>query len=169
MKWIIQGASSEHEVEISRQGEEFELSIDGRRRAVDFILLDGAVASLRYRDDGRSFFVTFQREGRREYRVAALEREFSWKVQTPVEAVVGAAGGAASGADVVRAPIPGKVVAVHVCEGDQVEAGRPVVVLEAMKMENELVAERSGRIASVHVEPGEIVASGAVLVSLEGD
>ncbi len=169
MKWIIQAASSEHEVEISRHQDRFEISLDGEKRDVDFIMLDGAIASLRYRDDGRSFFITFQREGRREYRVAALEREFSFKVQTPVEAVVASAGSAGAGADVIRAPIPGKVVAVHVAEGDVVEAGRAVVVLEAMKMENELVAERSGRVASVEVEAGDVVAGGAVLVRLEGD
>lgn len=169
MKWIIQGADSEYEVEISRQGDHFDLSIDGELRRVGFILLDGAIASLRDREDGRSFYLTFQRDGRRDYRVAALEREFSWKVQTPVEAVVAQAGGAQAGADRVLAPIPGKVVAVHVALGDQVEEGQPVVVLEAMKMENELVAERAGKVASVGVEVGDIVASGAVLVTLEGD
>jgi len=169
MKWIVQGVSSEHEVEIFRRGDGFELSIDGEKRAVDFILLNGAIASLRYRDDGRSFFVTFQRGGRRDYRVAALEREFSFKVLTPVEAVVSSTGGGADGAHLVEAPIPGKVVAVHVAEGDLVEVGQPVVVLEAMKMENELVAERSGRVASVCVEAGDVVANGAALVYLEGD
>ncbi len=169
MKWIVTGSGGEKDVEITRNGDVFDVLIDGEKQQVDFILLDGAVASLRLRKDGRSFFVTFGRDGRRAYRVAVLEREFSWKVQTPAEAVVAAAGGGAAGAAVVTAPIPGKVVAIHVSEGDRVSEGQAVIVLEAMKMENELVAEREGVVASVEVSPGDVVAGGTVLVKLEGD
>jgi biotin carboxyl carrier protein len=73
--------------------------------------------------------------------------------------------GAGSGG-VVVSPMPGKVVKVLVAEGDQVEAGAPVVVVEAMKMENELVATVSGRVVKVLVAPGEAVEGGARLVEV---
>ena len=66
----------------------------------------------------------------------------------------------------VKSPMPGKVVKVLVQEGDSVEVGTPVVVVEAMKMENELAAERSGTVQKIHVEPGDAVEGGARLVTV---
>jgi biotin carboxyl carrier protein len=67
---------------------------------------------------------------------------------------------------VVRAPMPGLVVRVEVVEGQQVVAGAPLVVVEAMKMENELRATRAGRVTKVHVRAGMPVDKGAPLVTL---
>ena len=86
---------------------------------------------------------------------------------TPAEATELGEGAAAAGSARVVAPIPGKVVAVAVAPGDEVKAGQALVVLEAMKMENELVAEAAGRVAKVLVEPGATVEAGTVLVELE--
>ena len=77
------------------------------------------------------------------------------------------AGGPAGG--VVRAPMPGLVVRVDVVEGQRVAAGASLVVVEAMKMENELRAPRPGRIAQVHVRPGTAVEKGVPLVTLTGE
>jgi biotin carboxyl carrier protein len=63
--------------------------------------------------------------------------------------------------------MPGRVVRVLVAAGDQVEARQPLVVVEAMKMENELRAPRAGRIKQVAVAPGLSVDAGAVLVLIE--
>jgi len=79
---------------------------------------------------------------------------------------------AASGTDrrggdgTVRAPMPGLVVRIEVAEGQQVAAGTGLVVVEAMKMENELRAPRSGTVRTVHVAVGEAVEKGASLVTL---
>ena len=65
------------------------------------------------------------------------------------------------------APMPGLVVRVKVQAGDSVEAGQGLVVMEAMKMENELRAPGAGRVKTVLVQPGSAVEKGAVLVELE--
>ena len=67
---------------------------------------------------------------------------------------------------VVRAPMPGLVVRVEVTAGQRVEAGAGLVVVEAMKMENELRAPRAGVVETVHVAAGEAVEKGALLVTL---
>lgn len=67
----------------------------------------------------------------------------------------------------ILAPMPGLIVRVNVVAGDTVEAGQGVVVMEAMKMENELRATAAGRVRSVEVTPGTAVEKGALLVSLE--
>ena len=78
-------------------------------------------------------------------------------------------GAAAHGAGPQRltAPMPGKVVRVLVAPGDAVEAGQGLVVVEAMKMENELRAAKAGRVASVSVVEGQSVDAGAVLAVVE--
>lgn len=78
-----------------------------------------------------------------------------------------ARGGAAGGAGAVVAPMPGKIVRVLVAVGDSVEAGAPLVVLEAMKMETTLRSEIAGTVAAVSVEAGATVDAGAVLVELK--
>src|SRR5881628_1334681 len=66
----------------------------------------------------------------------------------------------------VRAPMPGLVVRVEVREGQRVEVGAGLVVVEAMKMENELRATRPGVVATVHVQVGQAVEKGTPLVTL---
>ena len=65
------------------------------------------------------------------------------------------------------APMPGLIVRVSVKAGDKVEAGQGIVVMEAMKMENELRATAAGTVRSVEVAPGTAVEKGALLVALE--
>ncbi len=74
---------------------------------------------------------------------------------------------AASPAGTIRAPMPGLVVRVEVEPGQRVDAGAGLVVVEAMKMENELRAPGAGVVAAVHVVPGQVVERGAALVTLE--
>ena len=70
------------------------------------------------------------------------------------------------GGGVMRAPMPGLVIRVAVAPGDQVAAGAGLVVVEAMKMENELRAARPAVVAEVHVKPGQAVEKGEPLVTL---
>jgi biotin carboxyl carrier protein len=75
--------------------------------------------------------------------------------------------GPVQGDGLVTSPMPGRVLKVLVREGDEVPAGAPLVVVEAMKMENELHATRSGVVKKIHVTPGATVESGARLIEVE--
>src|SRR5205823_3265962 len=77
------------------------------------------------------------------------------------------AGAPAEGPQSVRSPMPGKVVKVLVQPGDVVQAGAGVVVVEAMKMENELKAPRGGTVKQVRVREGQAVESGEELAQIE--
>jgi glutaconyl-CoA/methylmalonyl-CoA decarboxylase subunit gamma len=70
------------------------------------------------------------------------------------------------GDEVVLAPIAGKVVKILAPAGERVAAGRPVIVLEAMKMENEITSVRGGVVKQVHVSPGQSVENGDKLLTL---
>ena len=77
-----------------------------------------------------------------------------------------AANAAPTGPAPIIAPMPGLIVRVNVAVGDRVEAGQGIVVMEAMKMENELRATAPGTVQTVEVAPGTAVEKGALLVSL---
>jgi biotin carboxyl carrier protein len=79
------------------------------------------------------------------------------------------AAGARTGRVELRAPMPGLLKAVHVKEGDHVAADAPLATLEAMKMENELLAPSAGRIAKVRATAGTKVEAGAVLIVIARD
>ena len=83
------------------------------------------------------------------------------KAAPKAAAPVGAQGGVK-----VNAPMPGKILGVKVAAGQAVSKGDVLVVLEAMKMENEIVAPQDGTVASVNTSVGEQVEAGAVLVTL---
>ena len=78
-----------------------------------------------------------------------------------------AAGGAAAGSGKVTVPMQGTIVKVLVEVGQAVEAGQPVCVLEAMKMENNIAADKAGTVSEIKVEPGQSVGSGDVVVIIE--
>lgn len=73
---------------------------------------------------------------------------------------------APAGAFVQTAPMPGTILDIHVKVGDTVTVNQPIMVLEAMKMENEVVADKDGVIASINVEKGAMVNPGDELFSL---
>ena len=84
----------------------------------------------------------------------------------PAAAPAPIAAPAPAGAHVQTAPMPGTIVDIHVQVGDTVKANQPVMVLEAMKMENEVVADHDGVVASINVEKGAMVNPGDELFSL---
>ena len=84
----------------------------------------------------------------------------------PAAAPAPKAAPAAAGAVAVNAPMPGTILDVKVVAGTAVKAGDVLVILEAMKMENEIVAPQDGTVAAVNVKKGDSVNSGDVLASL---
>jgi biotin carboxyl carrier protein len=72
-----------------------------------------------------------------------------------------------TGSGELTAPLPGTVVTIAVAEGDTVEAGQELLVLEAMKMKNPIRAKQGGTVTAVHVNVGDQVQHGAPLLTLE--
>jgi biotin carboxyl carrier protein len=75
-------------------------------------------------------------------------------------------GGAHAGAQNIKTPMPGKVVRVLVAVGDAVEAGQGIVVVEAMKMQNEMKAPRAGKVIAIAAKTGATVTAGEVLATV---
>jgi biotin carboxyl carrier protein len=92
---------------------------------------------------------------------------FEVQVRDPRRRSRGSAGRHADGVQQVAAPMPGKVIRVLVAPGDTVVAGQGLVVVEAMKMQNELKALRDGRIGTMSAREGSTVIAGEVLATIE--
>ena len=85
----------------------------------------------------------------------------------PVAAPAAPVAAAPAGGEKVSAPMPGNILAVNVAAGDTVKRGQVLMILEAMKMENEIMAPCDGTIASVHTSKGSAVESGALLCVIQ--
>ncbi|MDQ5825718.1 MAG: biotin/lipoyl-binding protein [Chloroflexota bacterium] len=119
--------------------------------------------------DGKSYQLYVEKRGE-HFRVMIWRHRYDVKVHTEREwrlMKVAPKQAAQGGARVVSAPMPGLVKAVLVEAGGEVKAGTRLVVLEAMKMENEITAPRDARVAQVHVQPGNVVEADSPLVTLE--
>jgi acetyl-CoA/propionyl-CoA carboxylase, biotin carboxylase, biotin carboxyl carrier protein len=129
--------------------------------------LDGAVPSnslLLARTVGRSR--TVEVEGRR-FEVRVLEPEAPWRELARRRRERVRAGGA-GGDDAIVSPMQGTVLSVAVADGDTVEAGQVLCIVEAMKMENEVRAPHGGVVAQLSVTAGEPVGAGQVICVLTG-
>ena len=110
----------------------------------------------------------------KKYRVnvngTAYEVEIEEMTGAPAAAPVAAAPAApaASGAgESITSPLPGNILAVNVAAGDMVKKGQVLMVLEAMKMENEIMAPHDGKVTAVAVTKGAAVESGALLCTIQ--
>lgn len=120
---------------------------------------------------GRSWVVDVRSEGSRtwiEVDGRQLDVELESAQARRLRVALGRDAGASARGEVVRAPIAGKVVKLLVEVGDEVAAGASVAVLEAMKMENELRAERGGRVSEIGAAAGDSVETNQVLLKLDG-
>ncbi len=151
-------------VEVRRDG----VTLDGTPLDVDIEKISGVpVRSLLL--GGRSHRVSARRVASEEWEVHIEGRRVSVSVveertKAIRETIVAKSG--PSGPSPIVAPMPGMVMRVDVAEGDIVEAGQGVVIMEAMKMENELTAEAQGVVSKIHIEEGQAVEKGKVLVDL---
>jgi biotin carboxyl carrier protein len=161
----------------------FEANVDGRSLRVEVKGRDGRYAvtigdrqlDVDYLETGAQF-VSLLVEGK-SYDVALEARPTGYSVALPAGVVDvelqaaargdGAAAHAALGPARLNAPMPGKIVRLLAAPGDEVLAGQGIVVMEAMKMENELRAPRAGRLREIRVAEGQAVESGALLALLE--
>src|SRR5512137_89884 len=158
-------------VDVERKEGIYRVVIDGVERMVDAAAVDASTFSLICLADGRSSQeVGLSPTGLPgEIAVHMPAGVASARVRTGRSSRFGRGSGAsqADGTQQVLAPMPGKVVRVLVKAGDEVKARQGLVVVEAMKMENELRSPKDGRVAEVLVAEGASVEAGRLLVVVE--
>ena len=158
-------------VRVERQDAHYQVAVDDRVFLVDSRSVNRETLSLLVQDgDGsvRSVDASVQpRPGSSTLDVSVSGQTLPATLLTRFGARPAEGGGSGSGPQQVLAPMPGKVVRVMVAPGDSVEPRQGLVVIEAMKMENELRAARAGRVKTVRAAEGQSVEAGALLVIVE--
>ena len=162
-RYVVSLQGQDHEVFVEADGG---VVIDGRRRETSLaatsrpaghsLLLDGASVPLMAREAARGRWEIDL--GGRSFSIEVLDER-----QARIRALSAIAGGKTAIAP-LKAPMPGLVVQVVVKEGELVDTGETVIIVEAMKMENELRAAGTARVARILVDTGDAVAKGQVLV-----
>jgi biotin carboxyl carrier protein len=165
MKYITTIEDKQFTVEII---DEKHVSVDGKIYEIDFESVSGQpVYSLIV--DGRSH-ESYIYQGEENWQVLLRGRLYPVTVEDEREMRLRVAAGgrvAETGEFHLRAPMPGLVVAVPVTEGQEVKKGEVILILESMKMQNELKAPRDGTIGRIRVRPGESVEQKQTLLSVQ--
>ena len=151
----------------------FQVGIRGRRRVVDASWIDLETLSLITVDGSSSRVreIGIRSVDGSQLHVVLAGRSFA--VTAVAEGKPGSGHRAASasvgpeGRQTIVAPMPGRIARVMVAAGDRVAAGQPVIVVEAMKMENELRSPKDGAVRAVNVQAGDTVEAHAALVEIE--
>ena len=152
-------------IEFRRRGSVWEMTLDGRILSVDVTAIAGRWSLL---IGSRSYEVAIERPSNGERIVYVNGVAVPISIMDPRERLVRRRGtvSAETGPRSIVSPMPGRIVRVLVREGDVVAAQQGLVVVEAMKMENELRAPRAGQVSAVKVVEGMSVEAKTVLVTL---
>jgi biotin carboxyl carrier protein len=165
MKYITTVDGKEFEVEVV---DEKHIRVAGRLLAVDFKSVNGQpVFSIIL--DGKSY-ESFVSEGDEGWQVLMRGKQYQITVEDEREKRLktAAGGGAAEGGEFnLKAPMPGLVVAIPVSEGQEIQKGQVLIILESMKMQNELKSPKDGIVERIRVKAGESVEQKQALLSVK--
>ena len=155
------------QIEILRPGPSCLFRLDGDEREADVEIPEPGVYSVVM--GGRTYDARLEEETGGAGAIAVVIDGFRFRVEVrDPRRMAGLSGGSGrQGVESVTAPMPGKVVRVLVAAGGLVEAGQGLLVVEAMKMQNEMKAARAGRVAMISVKVGDTVSAGQLLATIE--
>jgi biotin carboxyl carrier protein len=170
MDLIVRSGSREEKVKIRRDDDSYDVTIDDRTYRVEVATTRAGGQSLRsLLIDGAQHEVAVRHQGEGVYWVSTGQGAVAVEVSDPLTALATQSRTAKGGRrrQTVKAYMPGRVVTLLATEGEEVAAGQGVLVLEAMKMENEIRAEHGGMVTRIYVQPGQAVDNGTPLFELE--
>ncbi|MFA6128965.1 MAG: biotin/lipoyl-containing protein [Bacteroidales bacterium] len=153
---------------LEQEGSRYVFKIDNRIFEIDLIEVSKGIYSLL--NEGKSFNVeAIPTKGRTRYTVNTFFQSFDLEIIDAQTKYLRSRnqGQAADTGNLIKVPMPGKVMEVFVEEGEIVKAGQTLVIVSAMKMESEYKSGRDGQVKKVMVKPGETVDSDQVMIILE--
>ncbi len=164
MSYLVTIQGTTYTVSLDDREDQVALRVDGRTLEVDMASIQGD-HSYSLLIDGRSYTAVTATQGeRREVKVNGVSSEVAVEDEQLARLRGQVKSRRRAGGEQIKAPMPGRVVSISAAVGDAVESGQGVVVIEAMKMENELRAHASGTVKEIRVGEGDTVDKNAVLV-----
>lgn len=166
MKLQAAVAGEKHEIEITRDGDRLFARVDDRSYELEASEPEPNVYLLKH--EGRVFEVFASPKKDSDYAVRIGSAELDVTISDPKRLRGSSAGSDdVSGKVEIKTAMPGKVVRILKAEGDAVEKGEGVIVVEAMKMQNEMKSPHEGTVIKIRVSEGDNVGAGDVLVVIE--
>lgn len=170
MDLIVRHLEREEKVKLERHDHGYTVTVGASTYQIDLATAQGGALLSLLQGDGRQYEVAVRRTGSAAhgtYHVSSFRGVHAVEVMDPLTHLAEqtrSEGAGAKGA--VRAYMPGRVVDILAAPGDEVVKGQGIVVLEAMKMKNEIAAECDGHVISIKVECGQAVEGGDVLFEI---
>lgn len=164
MKYVTYINDKKFEIEIQNDGK---LLVNGEAREVDFLTLGESLFSVLM--NNKSYEIVME-EADGQYEVLIQGRLYTGQVldeRAQLLASRRSGMGADTGEISIKSPMPGLIAAIPVTEGQEVKKGQTVVILESMKMQNELKSPRDGVVGRIRVNPGESVEQKQTLLSVQ--
>jgi glutaconyl-CoA decarboxylase len=163
LKVIINNAP--HEVTVEKAAGEYRVTVEGQAYKCVFkengLYVNGELLPIKVEGALNDSADVTSGERRMKVRVEQVQ-----EIEA-VEASASSEGGAVTAKNLITAPMPGKVISIKVKVGDKVAERHVVAVMEAMKMENEILSESAGTVKEIKVKPGETIEGGQTIVVLD--
>jgi biotin carboxyl carrier protein len=163
MAFIIKVDNKEFKVDLKQEGKDFKVYLDGKEMKVEVAYEQGAQLTLIV--DDKPFNIVLELDDQilvndEAYSIEILDEQIQKLIKTsPKEFITKELA--------IKVPMPGLIIEVSVKQGDTVKAGQGLLIVEAMKMQNEMNAPRDGIVKKILVQKGQIVNSGDTLVIIE--
>ncbi|HXI02069.1 MAG TPA: biotin/lipoyl-containing protein, partial [Candidatus Saccharimonadales bacterium] len=155
-------------VELRRDGAMLDARVEGREYRLNVLEAQAGVYSFIQSEEGGTSTEAVVQEKEGLFHVRVRNRSFEATVERPgIASAPDGPGRSGDGPSVLKAIMPGRVVRVLVEKGTSVKRGEGIVVLEAMKMENQIGSPRDGKVTKIHVSAGDRVEGGAALAVIE--
>jgi biotin carboxyl carrier protein len=164
MKFIARHHGDEFPIEVERRGPGYRVRLGERWIEADLVDAGRFLRSLRL-EDGTQFALIHHREGN-EHEVTLVDRTIRVELTDPLALRRGREDESTDSGS-VRAMMPGRIVRLMVSEGTAVKKGASLLILEAMKMENEVLSPRDGVVGRIFVAAGDTVEGGAELLYVD--
>jgi len=167
MKYVAILDNKEREIEVSRESEYIYLvTIDGENHRIDArfctsywisLIINNQSYDISFSHEKDNFELNFRNHN---YRIDILdERKLRMRgIQTSIDP---------SGPEILKSSMPGKVIKILAGEGNMVNAGEGIVIIEAMKMENEIECRQNGKIKKIYVKEGDTIEADTLLVEID--
>ena len=168
MKLIAELNSETHEVEIQGDGANLTVEIDNRRYEIEASEPEPNVYLLKHANQIYQIFVSPNEKNSDPFAVSVGNRNFEIKIFDPRRLRgVGGDSGETAGASEIKTAMPGKVVRVLVEAGTEIQKGDGVLIVEAMKMQNEMKSPKDGIVKEIRCAEGATVNAGDILAIIE--
>ena len=165
MKYFVKVNGRDHEVVVNEHSDELLVEVDGRRIDVSYEEVD-RLGQVAMNVDGMAHAVSIEGDANHCHVVMA-GYSYEVELEDERERAAHAAERESAGGGVVKSVMPGVVVELLVAVGETVQEGQPLLILEAMKMQNEIGAPSTATVTAIHIEQGTAVGAGEKLVTLK--